>query len=96
MGNHTQGMQLGAFGGAQALFKILLVIFVHQESDRTEIHSVNRLAQIAEGVKRLQHEAVAAERDDDIGLVAARVGIALSKRLQCVLCLSYIGCNEMK
>src|SRR5207342_3842215 len=42
---------------------------VHQETDRAELHAEDRLGQPAVAMLRLQHEAVAAERDEDVGIL---------------------------
>ena len=57
---------------ASRSIRSVLAVFVHQEADRAQIHAVDRLSRAEEGVQRLQHEAVAAQRDDDVGLVRAR------------------------
>jgi hypothetical protein len=44
----------------------------------------------------LQHEAVAAECNNDVGLVAAGVGVTLAKRLQGALRFRCIRCDEVK
>jgi hypothetical protein len=44
----------------------------------------------------LQHEPIAAESDDDIGLFATGIRIALAERLQTVLRFGRIRCDEMK
>ena len=41
-------------------------IVVHQEADRAAVHAVDRLAGLHEVMQGLQHQAVAAERDDDV------------------------------
>ena len=52
--------------------RCVLVVFVHEEADGAAMHAVDRLAGVHELVQGLQHEAVAAERDDDVGLPRAR------------------------
>jgi hypothetical protein len=42
----------------------------------------------------LQHQPVAAERDDRIGLGCGRVAVALGERLQRLLCLFGLAGNE--
>ena len=58
-------------GGGQPLPQIVLAVFVHQEADGAAVHAVDRLAGVHELVQGLQHQAVAAQRDDDVGLLAA-------------------------
>ena len=54
----------------------LLDEFIHQEADRAAVHAIDRLARVHELMQGLQHQAVAAERDNDIGL--RRIGIAVA------------------
>jgi len=42
--------------------------FVHQEADRAAMHAVDRHMAVEKAVQRLEHEAVAAEGHDDVGL----------------------------
>ena len=55
---------------------------VHQEADRAAVHAVNRDAIAHEAVQRLQHEAVAAERNDCIGFLRRGVAIEVHKPLE--------------
>src|SRR5262249_54769317 len=71
-----QRVDLRALGGGEALFEVVLAEFVHQEPDRAEIHPVDRLGVAEEAVQRLQHEAVAAQRHDDVAILLAGVGVA--------------------
>src|SRR5262249_36769366 len=63
-------------GWAEPLAQAFLMKLVHQKADRAAMHAVDRLARGHELVQGLQHEAVAAERDDDVG--ARRIGIAVA------------------
>ena len=64
--------------------------FVHQEADGAAMHAVDRLARAHMGVQRLQHQAVAAERDHDIGVVgiviAVKSGQLRQRRLRLRAC----------
>ena len=51
--------------------------FVHQEADGAAMHAVDRLAGFHELVQGLQHQAVAAERDDHVGLRGVGIAVAL-------------------
>ena len=59
--------------------QIRLVEIVHQEADGAAVHAVDRLAGLHELVQGLQHQAVAAERDDDVGLGGGEVAVALDQ-----------------
>src|ERR1700722_13239226 len=52
---------------------------VHQEADRAAMHAIDRLAGIHEPMQGRQHEAVAAERDDDVGGLRPGVTVAADK-----------------
>jgi hypothetical protein len=49
--------------------QFVFAVVVHQEADRTAVHAVDPLSGVHEAVQRLQHETVAAERDDGLGLL---------------------------
>ena len=65
-----------SFAAVEALAQVLGGVVVHQEADRAAMHAVDRLAGFHELVQGLQHQAVAAERDDDVGFL--RLGIAVA------------------
>ena len=50
--------------------------FVHEKADGAAMHAVDRLAGIHEPLQGRQHEAVAAERDDDVGGLRPRIAVA--------------------
>ena len=56
--------------------QIVLGELVHQEADRAAVHAVDRDAVAHEAMQRLQHQAVAAERDDGIGVLRLDVAVA--------------------
>src|SRR6185295_20234359 len=60
----------------------LLGKLVHQEPDRAAMHAVDRLARGHEPVQGLQHETVAAERDDDVGSLGRDIAIAGGELLE--------------
>ena len=61
--------------------KVAIGIFVHQEADRAAVHAVDRLRRVHDPVQRLQHQAVAAERDDDVGVLGRAVAVARDELL---------------
>ena len=67
------------FGARQPLRQLFLTIFVHEKADRAAVHAVNGDMRAHEVMQRLQHEAVAAERDDDIGVFGRRIAITRRK-----------------
>src|SRR6185437_2464419 len=45
------------------------LVKVHQEADAAELHAVHRQPVTKLRVQRAQHEAVAAQRDDDVSII---------------------------
>ncbi len=52
----------------QPLDEMVLAVLVHQEADGSPVHAVNGNAVVDEAVQGLQHETVAAERNDGVRL----------------------------
>ena len=69
-------MDAADLGGGETFAEIVLAVVVHQEADGAAIHPVGRDLVIDKPVQRLQHQAVAAEGDDDIGV--RRIGLAVA------------------
>ena len=69
-------------------------VFVHQETDRAAMHAVDRLAGIHEPLQGRQHEAVAAERNDDIRGLRAGVAIPAGQPLARPLRLGHVAGDE--
>ncbi len=65
--------------------QILLVELVHQKADGAPMHAVNRRAGSHVAMQGLKHQAVAAERDDDVGLAGLDVAVTLGKARQRLL-----------
>ena len=63
-------------GLGQTFRQIVRGILVHEEADGAAVHAVDRLARLHEPVQGLQHEPVAAQRHDDIGVLGGDVAIA--------------------
>ena len=57
-------------------------IIVHEKADRSAVHAIDRLRRLHGHVQGLQHQAVAAERHDDVGLVERAVAIEGRELLQ--------------
>ncbi len=70
------------FGRGKTFFQIFLAILIHEKTDRTQIHAIDWLALAEKGVQRLQHETVAAECHNNIGLFRAGIGMAGAHRRQ--------------
>ena len=58
------------------------------------MHPVDRFARTHEVVQRLQHEAVATERDDHVGRGGRRAAIRAGKLAKCLLRLGNGACDE--
>ncbi len=83
-GAHPQRVQRRGLGGGDARRQVVLGIVVHQEADRAAIHAVDRDAAAEEAVQRLQHEAVAAECDDDVGRFRRGGAVACGQGFLCL------------
>ena len=79
---HHERMDDRGEGGSEPLPKAVFGIIVHQKPDRTAIHAVDRLRRVDRAVEGLQHQAVAAEGDDDVSLLGRNVAIKPDQRLQ--------------
>src|SRR6266852_5822136 len=75
-GAHAQRMDHGGFRCGDALPQTVLLIFVHEETDGATMHAVDRLARAHQPVQGLQHEAVTAERHDDVGALRLNLAVA--------------------
>ena len=62
-------MDHGPLGAGDPLEQAVLLVVVHQEADRAAVHAVDRLARRSMACAGLQHEAVAAQGDDHLGLL---------------------------
>jgi hypothetical protein len=78
---HDQGVDHGALGRVDPVEEGVLAVLVHQEAHRAAVHAVDRPAALQVLVQGLEHEAVAAESDDDLGLVRAGLAIARDQGL---------------
>src|SRR5262249_47026642 len=63
----------------EAFAQSVLAVFVHEEADGAAVHAVDRLACVHELVQGLQHQAVAAEGDDDVGFLRGRIAVATNE-----------------
>jgi hypothetical protein len=78
---HDQGMDDRLGGRREPLAQLVFAVFVHEEADGAAMHAVDRLACVHEVVQGLQHQAVAAECDDHIGLFGRRIAVAANQRV---------------
>ena len=76
---HQQRMDDADMGGRKPFGEAVLGKLVHQEADRAAVHAIDRLAGIHEPLQGRQHEAVAAERDDDVGGLRPGVAVAANE-----------------
>ncbi len=73
---HGQGIDDRFFGRSDPLDQAVFLEVVHQEADRAEVHAVDRTVQSQGPVQGIQHEAVAAQGDDDVGVGEVRLAVA--------------------
>src|SRR5579875_3082831 len=65
-----------SFRLVETLFKVGTMKFIHEKADRPLLHAVDRLVLANEAVERLQHEAIAAKCDDNIGCFRVHGAVA--------------------
>ena len=93
---HAKRMHLSGFRCFKARLQSRFTEFVHQKTDGAEVHAVNRLFLAEKGVKRLQHEAVAAEGDDDFRLRRPGIAILLAHERQGALGIGSVRGDEVE
>ncbi len=91
---HQQRVDDGLARRGEPSTQMIGVVLVHQEADGAAMHAVDRLAGAHEAVQRLQHEAVAAERDDHIGGLRRGVAVVLAQALTRLLGFGIGACQE--
>ena len=74
-GAHEQRMHNGNARRSEPRAQPAFAKFVHEKSDGAAIHAIDRLAGMHEPVQGLQHEPVAAKRDDHVGSLSRRISI---------------------
>ena len=73
---HGERVEDRLLGGGKAGGEVILGIGVHQEAHCAAVHAVDRNLHPFRRMQRLEHEAVAAERDHDFGPVERGVAVA--------------------
>ena len=91
---HFQRTKLDQLRGGETRRQIGLVILVHEEADGAAIHAEDRDAPPDEPVQGLEHHAVAAQGDDDIGLIRGHMGVARLQLEECAARLVVVGGQE--
>jgi hypothetical protein len=82
---HAQRMKRHRHGLRQALQQAVLLVGVEQEADRAEVHAVDPHRALDARVQGFEHEAVAAERHDDVRLIGRHVLVAGLQRGEAAL-----------
>jgi len=72
---HLERVKHDRLRGGKLFVKPVRPISIHQKSNTAPMHAVDRHALRSEAVQGLQHEAVAAERDDDVRPVGGNTKI---------------------
>ena len=73
---HFERMQHHRLRFGEAFEKPVGPIEVHQKADAAAMHAVDRHTPTQKAMQGFEHEAVASERDDDIGVLGHHTGIA--------------------
>lgn len=92
--HHLERMNDAQLGLRDPFQQPRLVELVHEKADGAAVHAIDRHTGSHEAVQRLQHEAVAAERDDGIRPFGLDRAIALGKAFQGALRFGRGACNE--
>ncbi len=74
-GGHQQRMDDRGLGLGDAIAQAALAIFVHEKADRAAVHAVDRLARPHEAMQRAQHQPVAPQRHEAVGVLRRNVAI---------------------
>jgi len=77
--HHFQRMERHALRAREPCREPRGLVGVHQEPHAAAVDAVDRHAPVQEPVQRLQHEAVAAQRHDRLGLLRRRVAVGARK-----------------
>jgi hypothetical protein len=78
---------VGRFGTRNAgLHVIVATVLVHQEANGAQLHAEHRLAQVPVPVQGLQHETVATQRAQHVGLLGRVIAITRDHRRAGHLC----------
>ena len=81
-------------GAGDALGEAVGGVAVHEKADAAAMHAEDRHAALQVAVQRLQHEAVAAQGDDEIGGLGRRHAIKTLQLRQRLLRLRRIARHE--
>ncbi len=82
---HQQRMDNGVGRGSEARLEIMPAVFVHQKSNRAAMHPVDRLSRPHVPLQCLQHQPIAAERNQHIGVRGIAIAIGLHQLCQRLL-----------
>ena len=93
-GAHGERMDDVDLGAREPAAQVVLAIVVHQEADRAAVHAVDRHAVVQVPVQRLQHQAVAAERDDGVGRLGIGIAVGVGEPLQRRARLRHVARDE--
>ena len=91
---HPQGMNHINLRPGEPFGQLFLTIFVHEEADSATVHAINGDVRVHVLMQRLKHEAIAAERDDDVGLFGRRVAVTCAQAGASLHCLGGIARYE--
>jgi hypothetical protein len=84
-GAHQQRMDHGIARCRKTGMQIDRAELVHQEADGAAMHAIDRFARMHVPVQRLQHQAVAAERYHDVGVIRIVIAVHLHQLRQRLL-----------
>ena len=84
-GQHDERVDDRGLRGVEPRLQVALAPLVHQEADRAVIDAEDRQALVHEAMQRLKHQAVAAKRDDHVGLGLGSIAVTLREAVAGVI-----------
>lgn len=93
---HGQRVNPGRDRLRNAPRQIVERIFVHQETDRSLVHAVNRFFAVEKRIHGMKHHAIAAEGYDAVGVFRAMLAVARDAFVAGMLGIRLLGSHEVK
>ena len=93
-GIHLQRVESHGLGGIEPLHQVVFISLVHEETHAAIVHAVDRHLEVHEPVQGFQHEAIAAEGDDHVGLIRITMAVAAFQPVERLLGARRVGGDE--
>ena len=82
---HLEWVEHHGLGCGEPFHESVEPIGVHQKADASAMHAEDRHALREEAMQGLQHEAIAAQRNDDFGALRGNAGVPLAQLFESLL-----------